>query len=392
MLQKLAMSPIPVLQSRLPQVGTTIFTTMSQLAQQYQAINLSQGFPDFDGPAALLAQVDVHIRQGANQYAPMTGEPALRQAIAAKVLRCYGRAVDATTDITVTSGATEALFAAISAVIRPGDEAIVFDPAYDSYEPAIVLNGGKAVHLPLLPPDFSIDWTQVAAAITPRTRLLVLNTPHNPTGQLLQPADIEALRQLVAGRDIFLLADEVYEHIVFDGQQHLSLNRYPDLAARSFIVSSFGKTYHVTGWKVGYCVAPPALSVELRKIHQFLTFTTATPLQLALADYMQADPQHDQQLGDFYAARRNLFNQQLANSRFRLQPSAGTYFQLADYSAVRDVPDIEFVQWLVENAGVAAIPLSVFYQQPPEHLRLVRFCFAKGEETLKAAAARLRNL
>lgn len=375
-------------ETKLPRVGTTIFTQMSALAQAHQAINLSQGFPDFDGPEALLARVDHHIRQGANQYAPMSGVPVLCAAIAAKVARCYGRVVDAAAEVTVTSGATEALFAAISAVVRPGDEVILFDPAYDSYDPAITLNGGRAVHLQLAPPSFAIDWDAVARAITPQTRMIILNTPHNPTGQTLTAADMEALNALVAGTDILLLADEVYEHIVFDGAEHQSINRYPALAARSFVVSSFGKTYHTTGWKIGYCVAPAPLTAELRKIHQYLTFSTSTPMQLALADYLDADPEHDQALPAFYQAKRDRFNVRMADSRFSFTPAAGTYFQVMDYSAISDLPDTEFVLWLIEHAGVAAIPLSVFCQQPPE-MKLVRFCFAKNEITLDQAAERL---
>jgi methionine aminotransferase len=374
--------------TKLPQVGTTIFTRMSALAQAHQAINLSQGFPDFDGPQALLSRVDHYIRQGANQYAPMSGVPGLRTAIAAKVERCYGRMVDAETEVTVTSGATEALFAAISAVVRPGDEVLVFDPAYDSYDPAITLNGGKAVHIPLQPPAFEIDWEQVRQAISPNTRMIILNTPHNPTGQTLAAADLQELSDLVAGTDILLLADEVYEHIVFDGAEHQSINRYPALAERSFVVSSFGKTYHTTGWKIGYCVAPAPLTAELRKIHQYLTFSTSTPMQLALADYLNDDPQHDQTLPAFYQAKRDRFNAGMEKSRFQFTPAAGTYFQIMDYSAISELPDTEFVLWLIEQAGVAAIPLSVFYQHPPE-MRLVRFCFAKSETTLDQAAERL---
>lgn len=374
--------------SKLPQVGTTIFTRMSALAQAHQAINLSQGFPDFDGPEALLSRVDFHIQRGANQYAPMSGVPELRQAISRKVERCYGRQVDAETEVTVTSGATEALFAAISAVVRPGDEVLVFDPAYDSYDPAITLNGGSAIHIPLQPPDFAIDWARVEAAITARTRMIILNTPHNPTGQTLSAADMQSLSALVAGTDILLLADEVYEHIVFDGVEHQSINRYPELAERSFVISSFGKTYHTTGWKIGYCVAPVPLTAELRKVHQYLTFSTSTPMQLALADYLDAEPQHDQALPGFYQAKRDRFNTRMAQSRFSFTPAAGTYFQVMDYSAISDLPDTEFVLWLIEHAGVAAIPLSVFYRQPPE-MRLVRFCFAKNETTLDEAAERL---
>jgi len=375
-------------ETKLPKVGTTIFTQMSALAQAHQAINLSQGFPDFDGPQALLERVDHYIRQGANQYAPMAGVPALCSAIAAKVERCYGRHVDAAAEVTVTSGATEALFAAISAVVRPGDEVILFDPAYDSYDPAICLNGGHPVHLQLPPPSFAIDWQAVAQAITPRTRMIILNTPHNPTGQTLSAADMQALSDLVQGTDILLLADEVYEHIVFDGAQHHSINRYPALAERSFVVSSFGKTYHTTGWKIGYCVAPAVLTAELRKVHQYLTFSTSTPMQLALADYLTADPEHDQALPAFYQAKRDRFNARMADSRFSFTPAAGTYFQVMDYSAISDLPDTEFALWLIEHAGVAAIPLSVFCQQPPE-MKLIRFCFAKNETTLDQAAEQL---
>ncbi|MBA4502852.1 pyridoxal phosphate-dependent aminotransferase [Marinobacterium marinum] len=375
-------------ETKLPRVGTTIFTQMSALAQAHQAINLSQGFPDFDGPQVLLERVGHYIRQGDNQYAPMSGVPSLCEAIAAKVERCYGRRVDAGTEVTVTSGATEALFAAIAAVVRPGDEVILFDPAYDSYDPAITLNGGKAVHIQLMPPVFAIDWEAVARAITPRTRMIILNTPHNPTGQTLGPDDLQALSELVADTDILLLADEVYEHIVFDGAAHQSINRYPDLAQRSFIVSSFGKTYHTTGWKIGYCVAPAPLTAELRKVHQYLTFSTSTPMQLALADFMRTDTEHDQRLPAFYQARRDRFNAQMASSRFRFTPAAGTYFQVMDYSGISNLPDTEFVLWLIEQAGVAAIPLSVFCQQPPE-MKLIRFCFAKSETTLDQAAEQL---
>lgn len=375
-------------ETKLPKVGTTIFTQMSALAQAHQAINLSQGFPDFDGPQALLERVDHYIRQGANQYAPMAGVPALCSAIAAKVERCYGRHVDAAAEVTVTSGATEALFAAISAVVRPGDEVILFDPAYDSYDPAICLNGGHPVHLQLPPPSFAIDWQAVARAVTPKTRMIILNTPHNPTGQTLSAADMQALSDLVQGTDILLLADEVYEHIVFDGAQHHSINRYPALAERSFVVSSFGKTYHTTGWKIGYCVAPAVLTAELRKVHQYLTFSTSTPMQLALADYLTADPEHDQALPAFYQAKRDRFNARMADSRFSFTPAAGTYFQVMDYSAISDLPDTEFALWLIEHAGVAAIPLSVFCQQPPE-MKLIRFCFAKNETTLDQAAEQL---
>ncbi|NVK43949.1 MAG: pyridoxal phosphate-dependent aminotransferase [Oceanospirillaceae bacterium] len=378
-------------ETKLPRVGTTIFTEMSQLAAIEGAINLSQGFPDFDAPAALRERVAHHIGQGANQYAPMTGVPALREAIAAKCERLYGHRPCADTEITVTSGATEALFAAIASVVREGDEVILFDPSYDSYEPAIELNGGRAVRLPLNPADFSIDWQRLADAIGPRTRMIVVNTPHNPTGTVLSAEDLERLAALVRDTDILLVGDEVYEHIVFDGRSHQSLLCHEELARRSFVVSSFGKTFHCTGWKVGYCVAPAPLSAEFRKVHQYLTFSTITPVQLALADFLTEAPEHYLTLPDFYQAKRDLFDELLASSRFSFTPAAGTYFQLMDYSAISDMPDTEFARWLTREAKVAAIPVSVFCQQPLER-RLVRFCFAKGEDTLREAAQRLCSI
>ena len=377
-------------ETKLPKVGTTIFTQMSQMAAEYQAINLSQGFPDFDGPRALLDSVGHYIQQGANQYAPMTGVPALREQIAGKVATLYGRKVCADQEVTVTSGATEALFAAISSVVRKGDEVIIFDPAYDSYEPAIELNGGVAVRLQLMPPNFQVDWMQVKAAISSKTRMIIINTPHNPTGAILSTADLDQLAGIVEGTDILLLADEVYEHIVFEGE-HQSLLSHDVLYPRSFVVSSFGKTYHTTGWKIGYCVAPAALSVEFRKVHQYLTFSTATPMQLALADIMRDEPQHYLQLPAFYKAKRDLFCSLIKDSRFQFTPAKGTYFQLVDYSAISDLPDTEFCLWLIKEAGVAAIPVSVFCETPP-NMRLVRFCFAKGDETLRNAAERLVHL
>ncbi|QEQ96103.1 pyridoxal phosphate-dependent aminotransferase [Neptunomonas concharum] len=377
-------------ETKLPKVGTTIFTQMSQMAAEYQAINLSQGFPDFDGPRALLDAVGHYIRQGANQYAPMTGVPALREQIAGKVATLYGRKVCADQEITVTSGATGALFAAISSVVRKGDEVIIFDPAYDSYEPAIELNGGVAVRLQLLPPNFQVDWMQVKAAISSKTRMIIINTPHNPTGAILSAADLDQLAGIVEGTDILLLADEVYEHIVFEGE-HQSLLSHDVLYPRSFVVSSFGKTYHTTGWKIGYCVAPASLSVEFRKVHQYLTFSTATPMQLALADIMRDEPQHYLQLPTFYKAKRDLFCSLIKGSSFQFTPAKGTYFQLVDYSAISDLPDTEFCLWLIKEAGVAAIPVSVFCETPPS-MRLVRFCFAKGDDTLRSAAERLVHL
>ena len=378
--------------SKLPSTGTTIFTQMSELAAKHQAINLSQGFPDFDGPSELLSQVDHYIQQGANQYAPMTGVPSLRQAISAKLARCYDYQANAETDITVTSGATEALFATISAFVRPGDEVIVFDPAYDSYDPAIRLNGGIPVHITLLPPSFAIDWQTVANAITPSTKAIIVNSPHNPTGTVFSANDLEALYSIADQHDLLVLSDEVYEHIVFEGAEHQSVLRHKELAKRSVVVSSFGKTYHTTGWKIGYCVASAQLMAEVRKVHQYLTFSTSTPMQLALADFLNAHPEHDEVLPSFYQQKRDFFNKAMSESRFTFTPSPGTYFQLMDYSAIKDVPDTEFALWLIEAAGVAAIPISVFYQTPPEDMRLVRFCFAKQASTLTAATQNLTTL
>lgn len=374
--------------TKLPKVGTTIFTVMSQLANEAGAINLSQGFPDFDGPEFLRKRVAHYIEHGANQYAPMTGIPALREAIANKTERLYGRKTCAESEVTVTSGATEALFAAIAAVVQAGDEVIVFDPAYDSYEPAIELNGGRAVHLALPPPSFNIDFEQLKAAISDRIRMIIINSPHNPTGAVLSAQDLDTLAEIVRDSDILLLSDEVYEHIAFDGQPHQSLLRHEELAARSFVVSSFGKTFHTTGWKVGYCVAPAPLSAEFRKVHQYLTFSTVTPVQLALADMLNEQPEHYLELPEYYQQKRDLFCELMADSRFTFEKAAGTYFQLMDYSAISHVPDTEFCRWLTTEAGVAAIPISVFSESPMD-TRLVRFCFAKSDDTLRAAAAKL---
>ncbi|WP_312291170.1 pyridoxal phosphate-dependent aminotransferase [Stutzerimonas nitrititolerans] len=376
--------------SKLPNVGTTIFTTMSQLAAEVGAINLSQGFPDFDGPQALREAVTRAVMDGRNQYAPMTGLPALREQVAVKVRSLYGREVSADSEITITPGATQAIFCAIHAVVRAGDEVIVFDPCYDSYEPAVELAGGVCIHQSLSLPDFSIDWQKLADAITPRTRMIVLNTPHNPSGALIDGADLERLAALVRERDIYLLSDEVYEHLVFDGREHASVLRHEELYQRAFVISSFGKTYHVTGWKTGYVVAPPNLTAELRKVHQYVSFTGVTPLQWALAEFMAAHPEHVRELPAFYQAKRDLFCDLLSGSRFGFTRTAGTYFQLADYSAIRlDLDDVAMAQWLTREHGVASIPISVFYQSPPANLRLVRFCFAKQEETLRQAAERL---
>ena len=375
-----------MLQSKLPHVGTTIFTRMSQLATEVGALNLSQGFPDFASPQPLLDAAMRHLAAGHNQYAPMTGLPRLREQVALKVAGLYGRAVSAESEVTIVPGATEAIFCAVQALIRPGDEAIVLDPCYDSYEPSVQLAGGRCVHVPLNLPDFSVDWQRLRDAITPRTRLIFINSPHNPSGALLSRANLDQLAALIRDRDIYLISDEVYEHLVFDGAEHASVLAHDELYARALVVSSFGKTYHVTGWKTGYVVAPPVLSAELRKIHQYVNFCGVTPLQHALADFMAEQPQHVTELPAFYQAKRDLFCDQLTGSRFTFTRSPGTYFQLADYSAIRpDLDDVAMSEWLTREHGVAAIPVSVFYQQAPADMRLVRFCFAKREETLLAA-------
>jgi methionine aminotransferase len=373
--------------SKLPDVGITIFTVMSKLAADHGAINLSQGFPDFAAPAELIETVSHYMRQGHNQYAPMQGVPLLRGRIAEKVEMLYGATIDPESDITVTSGATEALYAAISAVVRPGDEVIVVEPAYDSYVPAIQLNGGVPVFIPLRFPGYSLDWDRLRDHLNDRTRLIILNSPHNPTGTVLEAADLAALREITANRDLFILSDEVYEHILFDGRQHQSMLRYPDLARKSFVVSSFGKTYHATGWKIGYCVAPPELSLEFRKIHQFLTFTSNTPIQMALADFM-VHTDHYRELAGFYQRKRDLFLDLMKDSRFRPLPCSGTYFQMMDYASITDEPDEAFARRLTTQHGVAAIPPSVFYHDHRDH-RVLRFCFAKQDQTLIQAAERL---
>ena len=384
--------PLQIPPTKLPRVGTTIFTVMSQLAAEHGAVNLGQGFPDFPVPARLVDALDAAMRAGHNQYAPMTGVPALRQAIAAKALRCYGATVDPDTEITVTSGATEAIFNAIHAVVRPGEEVVVLDPAYDCYEPAIDLAGARAVHVPLDPLTFAVDWDRVRAAITPKTRLLMVNSPHNPSGAMFSADDMRTLADLLRGTDILLISDEVYEHIVFDGRRHESVLRWPELRERAFVVSSFGKTYHCTGWKIGYAIAPAALTAEFRKVHQYNVFCTFAPAQHAFAAMIRDEPGHDEQLGAFYQAKRDRFREQLLGTRLKPLPVPGGYFQLVDYSAVSDLPDHEFAKWLTVEKGVAAIPLSPFYESPPPGQRLARLCFAKNEATLDAAIERLREL
>ena len=378
-------------QSKLPNLGTTIFTQMSALAQQHQAINLSQGFPDFDGPLFLQERLAYHVAHGANQYAPMTGVQPLREAIADKTEQLYGYKPDANSEVTVTAGATEALYAAITALVRPGDEVICFDPSYDSYAPAIELSGGVVKRIALQPPSFRVDWQEFSALLSERTRLVILNTPHNPSASVWHHADFDALWQAIKERDIFVISDEVYEHICFAGQGHASVLAHPQLRERAVAVSSFGKTYHMTGWKVGYCVAPAAISAELRKVHQYLTFSVNTPAQLALADMLREDPTHYRELPAFYQKKRDVLVNALRESRLDILPCEGTYFLLVDYSAVSTLGDVEFCQWLTKEVGVAAIPLSVFCADPFPH-KLIRLCFAKQESTLIAAAERLVSL
>ena len=384
----------PALASRLPQVGTTIFTVMSALATEHQAVNLGQGFPDFACDPRLLDAVDAAMRAGHNQYPPMPGVPALRQAMADKVKALYGLEIDANTEITVTAGATQAILTAILAIVHPGDEVIVLEPCYDSYVPNIELAGGVVVRVPLTPGTFRPNFDAIAAAITPRTRAIIVNSPHNPSGMVWSEAEMRRLEEILAPTDVLLISDEVYEHMVFDGQQHQSAARFPGLAGRAFIVSSFGKTYHVTGWKIGTVVAPAPLTAEFRKVHQFNVFTVNTPMQHALAAYM-ADPAPYLQLSDFYAAKRDRFRAGLANTRFRLLPSQGTYFQCVDISTLavpeRDLPEADFCQWLTREIGVAAIPLSAFYGNGFDQ-KVVRFCFAKKDETLDEGIRRLTRL
>ncbi|EPU1264675.1 TPA: pyridoxal phosphate-dependent aminotransferase [Citrobacter freundii] len=378
-------------QSKLPNLGTTIFTQMSALAQQHQAINLSQGFPDFDGPLFLQERLAYHVAHGANQYAPMTGVQPLREAIADKTADLYGYKPDANSEVTITAGATEALYAAITALVRPGDEVICFDPSYDSYAPAVELSGGVVKRIALQPPSFRVDWQAFSVLLSDRTRLVILNTPHNPSATVWHQADFDALWQAIKEREIFVISDEVYEHICFAWQGHASVLAHSELRERAVAVSSFGKTYHMTGWKIGYCVAPAAISAELRKVHQYLTFSVNTPAQLALADMLREDPAHYRELPAFYQKKRDVLVNALRDSRLEILPCEGTYFLLVDYSAVSTLNDVEFCQWLTTEVGVAAIPLSVFCADPFPH-KLIRLCFAKQESTLLTAAERLVSL
>lgn len=380
----------PAFPSKLPNVGTTIFTVMSALATEHKAVNLGQGFPDFECAPELVNAVTAAMQAGHNQYPPMTGVPALREAVARKIEALHGRAYNPNTEITITAGATQAIITAILAIVHAGDEVIVLDPCYDSYVPNIELAGGKAVRVPLTPGTFRPDFAKISAAITPRTRAILINSPHNPSATIWTAEEMRQLEDLLAPTDILLISDEVYEHMVFDGVEHQSAARFPGLAARAFIVSSFGKTFHVTGWKVGTVAAPAALTAEFRKVHQFNVFTVNTPVQHGLAAYLQ-DPTPYLQLPAFYQAKRDLFREGLAGSRFKLLPSTGSYFQCVDISAISGLNEADFCQWLTREVGVAAIPLSAFYGDGFDQ-RVVRFCFAKKDETLRAALERLRKL
>ncbi|MEM6806165.1 MAG: methionine aminotransferase [Bacteroidota bacterium] len=377
--------------SKLPEVGTTVFTVMSGLAAETAAINLSQGFPDFDCDPKLTEAVAMAMRDAKNQYAPMAGLMSLRKQIAVRVEQLYGAKYDPVSEITIFSGATEALLSAIFALLHPGEEAIVLEPAYDSYLPAIKLAGGVAVRIPLRFPDYSIDWEEVKGKITNKTRLILVNSPHNPTGSVLAASDLEELQKIALEHGIIVIGDEVYEHMIYDGLQHESICRYPDLAAQSMVISSFGKSLHVTGWKVGYCLAPEALSKEFRKVHQFATFSTSTPFQHGIAHYLEHEFDKVIGLSDFYQKKRDLFLQLMEGSKFEPLPCKGTYFQLMKYKEVSALPDYEFSKWLTREKGVACIPVSVFYEDKVDN-RVVRFCFAKTEAVLAAACERLQEL
>lgn len=385
----------PIISSRLPHVGNTIFSVMSALASQYQAVNLGQGFPDFDCDIELIDSVTQAMQQGHNQYPPMAGVPVLRDMISDKVESLYRHHYDPQTEITVTAGATQAIMCAIQCCVHPGDEVIVIEPAYDCYLPVIELTGARAVtvSMNISEAGFSIPWDKLAASITPKTRLIILNTPNNPTGSVISMADFNALADILRRpehKQILILSDEVYEHMVYDGKQHISICSHPELVQRAFVISSFGKTFHVTGWKVGYLCAPVAMSVEFRKVHQFTVFTVNTPMQYGLATYLQ-DPQPYLDLSDFYQVKRDLFRTGLSKTRFKLLPVQGTYFQCVDYREISDLPELEFAEWLTMEVGVAAIPVSAFYKKGVES-GLVRFCFAKQEQTLRLALNKLAQI
>ena len=379
------------MKSKLPHIGTTIFTVMSSLARELGAINLAQGFPDYDPPERLKALLSEHVARGHNQYAHMAGVIELREAIAAKLEASYGRRIDPEAEVTITLGATEAIFSAISALVHPGDEVILLDPSYDSYAPAVILAGGRPIHIPLQAPQFRIDWQHVKDAVTSRTRLVMINTPHNPTGSIIRSGELEFLADILEPTNAFVLADEVYEHMVYDGAQHASILAHPRLIERGIAVFSFGKSMHATGWRVGYAIAPAELTRELRRVHQFNTFSIAAPMQHAIADFLRETPEHNATLHSFYQRKRDTFLAALEGSRFTWTPSEGTYFQLLDFSAISQQSDVEFADRLIRETKVASIPVSVFYAEAPR-LSVVRFCFAKNDATLEQAAERLRAM
>nr|WP_298718572.1 methionine aminotransferase [uncultured Steroidobacter sp.] len=379
------------IRSKLPHVGTTIFTVMTNRARELGAINLAQGFPDYDAPARLKELLAHYVAAGYNQYAPMIGVPELREQIALKLGASYGRVPNADSEITVTLGATEAIFSAVVSLVHPGEEVILFDPSYDSYAPAVISAGGRPIHIPLDPPKFQIDWDRVRAAITPRTRLVMINTPHNPVTTVIPRKELDILAEILRPTDALVISDEVYEHMIYDGARHASIVEHPELYERGVAVFSFGKTMHATGWRVGYAVAPPDITREIRRVHQFNTFCIAHPLQLAIADFLKEVPEHNAELGAFYQAKRDRFLELLRNSRFSWTPAAGSYFQLLDFSAITQQSDVDFADVVLRQAGVASIPVSPFYVTPPK-LSVLRFCFAKNDATLEQAAERLCKL
>ncbi len=379
------------IKSKLPNTGTTIFTTMSALAREHQAINLGQGFPDFDCDTVLLDIVERHLRDSKNQYAPMAGAPALREAIAAKIYRTHELSIDPLKDICVTSGATQGLYSTIQALVHPGDEVIIIEPAYDLYAPSIRLNGGIVVPYPLSAPDYRVDWQALEDLVTERTTMIIINTPHNPTGQILHADDLTQLQRISCKHDLYVLSDEAYEHIIFDGEQHESVLRYPELWERSIAVFSFGKTFHVTGWKIGYVIAHESIMTEIKKVHQWTTFSINHFLQCAIAEYLE-DASHYEHLGRFFSDKRDLLTRELASSRLKPIHSAGTYFQLYDYRDISDSSDLDFAVELTRDHGVAAIPLSPFYTHPRPEDRVIRLCFGKTDQALLNAAERLRHL
>ncbi|MBA2407840.1 MAG: methionine aminotransferase [Chitinophagales bacterium] len=378
------------IKSKLPKTGTSIFSVMSALAEEHKAINLSQGFPDFLCDEKLISLVEYYMRKGLNQYAPMPGILSLREAIAAKAENLYGAKYNPEKEITITSGGTEAIYAAITSVIEADDEVIIFEPAYDCYAPAVELNGARAIYVELTTPSYEINWNDVKKLITQRTKMIIINTPHNPTGMVMSAQDMKQLQKLTQNTDIIILSDEVYEHIIFDGADHQSVMRYPKLAERSFVIFSFGKTYHNTGWKMGYCLAPEELMREMRKAHQFIVFSTNTPFQYAFADMMK-DPSHYLNLRKFYEEKRNLFLKLIADSKFKAKPASGSYFQMLGYKGISNEKDTDFAVRLTKEIGVASIPSSAFYHHAVDR-KMLRFCFAKSDETLERAAERLRSV